>query len=165
MKVIQRRYSTFHLTRVIISAGESYRIPATENDISIGVVCSKGGTEHHPSIAAPGVHLPQAGEGLLLNDGETAWSNDAVGHNDLTLYAPVDTEWVCVGENGHGRHGLELVSLNGDSQLAPGTGVIVISGSVSLDGKTGGPDSYFRPRSEPVTLSGHGEAILIRPAA
>lgn len=165
MKIAQHRYSQFHLTRVSMSAGESYKIPAPENDISIGVICTKGGTEHHPSVPAPAVHLPQEGEGLLLNEGDTAWSNDVVGHNDLTLYAPVDTEWVCIGENGNGRPGLELVSLSGDSVLPAGTGVVVVSGSASIDGKTGGPDAYFRPRDAAVTLSGTGEAILVSPAA
>jgi hypothetical protein len=126
MKIVQHRYKLFNLTRVTMAAGETYMIPAPENDVSIGVICTKGGTEHRPS--GPAVHLPQTGEGLLLNDGPTAWSNDAVGHNDLYLYAPVDTEWVCVGENGNGRPGIELAHVNGDSQLAAGTGVIVVSG-------------------------------------
>lgn len=164
MKIAQRRYSAFHLTRCIMAAGESYFIPAPENDISIGVICLQGGTEHHPSVPAPAVHLPQAGDGLLLNEGATAWSDDAVGHNDLTLYAPVDTEWVCIGENGNGRHGLELVSLNGDSVLPAGTGVVIISGTASIGGITGAPDAYFRPRDEAATLSGNGDAILVRPA-
>jgi hypothetical protein len=161
MKVAQHRFSAFHLTRVSMSAGESYFIPAAENDISIGVICTKGGTEHRPS--GPAVHLPQVGEGLLLNDGATAWSNDAVGHNDLNLYAPVDTEWVCVGENGHGRPELSMAHSVGSLAIPAGTGVIVVSGSFSLDGITGGPDGYFRPRSGGVTLSGVGDVILVHP--
>jgi hypothetical protein len=161
MKIAQRRYAKFHLTRCIMGAGESYFIPAPENDISIGVICIRGGTEHHPSVPAPAVHLPQAGEGLLLNDGDTAWSNEAVGHNDLTLYAPVDTEWLCIGENGHGRPGLDLVQVNGASRLAGGLGVIVVGGGITVDGIAGGPDAYFKPRQADVLMSGAGQAILV----
>jgi hypothetical protein len=136
-------------------------IPAPENDVSIGVICTKGGTEHRPS--GPVVHLPQAGDGLLLNDGATAWSNDAVGHNDLYLYAPVDTEWVCVGENGNGRPGLSTAHSQGYLTLQARTGVIVVDGLFSLDGITGGPDAYFRARDESVVLSGIGDVILVHP--
>jgi hypothetical protein len=163
MRIVQHQYRLFDLTRVSMAAGETYSIPAKENDKSIGVLCTVGGTTH--AGEDPGVHLPQAGEGLLLNDETTGWSNDAKGHHDLNLFAPTATEWVCVGENGNGRPGLELVNFKGDSELAAGTGVIVVSGSVSLDGVTAGPDAYFRARDGATTLSGSGLAVLVHPVA
>lgn len=163
MRLIQRRYRLFNLTRCIMTAGGSYFIPAPENDLSIGVWCVRGGTQHDLSKPMTPVHLPQAGEGLLLNDGESAWSNPMVGSNDLHLYAPVDTEWVCVSENGNGRHELSAIVINGDAVVPAGSGLLVVSGSVSLDGIMAGPDQYFAPRPAPIVVTGTGEAILIRP--
>jgi hypothetical protein len=163
MKLIQHRYRLFNLTRCIMAAGESYFIPASENDTSIGVWCVRGGTRHDPSKPMAPVHLPQAGEGLLLNGGESAWSNAAVGHNDLHLHAPVDTEWVCVSENGNERHGLSALMMNGDAVVPAGSGLLVVSGSVSLEGITAGPDQYFAPRAVPIVVTGIADAILIRP--
>jgi hypothetical protein len=161
MKIVHHQYRLFNLTRCIMAAGETYDIPASENDVSIGVLCIQGGTQH--ALNDPGVHLPQAGEGLLLNDETTGWSNDAKGHHDLNLLAPVDTEWVCVGENGHGRPGLSMTHSDGSLPIQAGMGVIVVSGSFSLDGITGGPDAYFGPRDGGMTLSGVGQVILVQP--
>ena len=152
-------YSRFNLTRVVMPAGTTYRIPAAENDRSIGVICVRGGARHAADGAA--VHLPQDSDGLLLNDEHTGWSNDAIGHNDLHLYAPVDTEWLCIGENGCGRPRLDLVHINGDSRLASGLGVIVVDGAVTVEGVIGGPDAYFKPRQADVVMSGAGQAILV----
>lgn len=161
MKLIQRRYRLFHLTRCIMAAGESYFIPASENDTSIGVWCVRGGTQHDPSKPMASVHLPQAGEGLLLNDGATAWSGDAVGHSDLHLRALVDTEWVCISENGHGRYALSALAVNGQTTLPAGYGLVVVSGSVALGDTTASADEYFAPRSSPTTITGTAEAILV----
>jgi len=153
-------YSQVNLTRVFMPAGTRYRIPAAENDRSIGVVCVRGGTRH--AVDGPTVSLPQEADGLVLNDTAAGWSNDAVGHTDLHLYAPVDTEWVCIGENGCGRPGLELVPVAGASRLAAGLGVIVVDGAIVVDGVAGGPDAAFKPRQTDVVMSGAGRAILVR---
>jgi hypothetical protein len=163
MRIVQHQYRLFDLTRVSMGAGETYSIPAKENDKSIGVLCTVGGTTH--AGEDPGVHLPQATDGLLLNDETNGWSNDAKGHHDLNLFAPTATEWVCVGENGNGRPGLELVNFKGDSELAAGTGVIMVSGSARIAGKQCDPDSYFRARDEAVYVAGIGQAILVHPVA
>ena len=54
-------------------AGTRYRIPAAENDRSIGVVCVRGGTRH--AVDGPTVSLPQKADGLVLNDTAAGWSN------------------------------------------------------------------------------------------
>lgn len=155
-------YSGFSLTRMYMPQGSRYHIPAAENDKSIGVICTRGGTTHDVS-PAPDIHLPHAGDGLMLNAGQAGWSNDVVGPNDLSLYAPYDTEWVCLSENGNGRPRLELRDVDGALTLAAGLGVVVIDGYVAVDGIIGMEDDYFKPREAGTTIDGKGRVILVTP--
>ena len=150
-------YSAFELSRVHMEAGDRFLITADAARKSVGLVCVLGGAAH-AAQPAPALHLPQAGEGLFLNDPATGWENNDAVH----LQADVETEWLCVSVGGSGRRpALELATVQGDSALGAGTGVIVVDGEISLDGVTGGPDAYFRPRPAVVTLSGAGQVILV----
>lgn len=153
-------YKKFNLTRVSMLQDTQFQIPVSENDISIGVICVKGGTQHVENITN-GPHLPQEGDKLLLNDDINGWSNDKVGHRSLNLYAPVDTEWVCITENGSGRPALTYVELKNTFIIPAKTGVIVITGTCSIDNKIGLPDNYFAPRENENIATGNGEIILL----
>lgn len=112
--------------------------------------------------AVPGRSFNYVGH-WLPNGTAHGWSNDAVGHEPMTITAGEQgANWVCLSRNQTGEREIQHQRVDGQSTLPAGWGFVVARGLFVCDGKTAAQLAYFRPREVDLSISGKGDLLLVK---
>lgn len=172
------RYSALSVDLVQLEPGESFTFQQKPASSSYGIF-ALGGTrsgddatevtdpaEHEvttlTSGAVPGRSFNYVGH-WLSNGSDHGWSNDAVGHEPMTITAGEQgAKWVCLSRNDSGEHEIEHLRVDAEGTLPAGWGFVVARGSFECDGKIAEQLAYFRPREVNLPITGSGDLLLVR---
>lgn len=172
------RYSALNVDLVQLEPGESFRFRQAAGSGSYGIFALGGPRtgENVTEIIDDSQHTvteltagPVAGRKFnyvghwVPNDVDTGWSNDAVGHDEMTITAGEQgARWICLSKNRSGTREISHVVVDGSTTLPAGWGFVVARGEFECEGKIAGQLAYFRPRDVDVEVVGSGDLLLVR---
>ncbi len=172
------RYSALSVDLVELEPGESFTFQLNPASASYGVFALGGSrsSDDATEVTDPAVHevttltsgaVPGRAFNFvghwLPNGADHGWSNDAVGHEPMTITAGEQgARWVCLSRNESGEREVQHLRVDGESTLPAGWGFVVARGSFACDGKTAEQLAYFRPRELDLSITGTGDILLVR---
>ncbi|MEN9925974.1 MAG: hypothetical protein RL268_2100 [Pseudomonadota bacterium] len=172
------RYSALSVDLVELEPGESFTFQLNPASASYGVFALGGSrsSDDATEVTDPAVHevttltsgaVPGRAFNFvghwLPNGADHGWSNDAVGHEPMTITAGEQgARWVCLSRNESGEREVQHLRVDGESTLPAGWGFVVARGSFACDGKTAEQLAYFRPRERDLSITGIGDILLVR---
>ncbi len=172
------RYSALSVDLVELEPGESFTFQLNPASASYGVFALGGSrsSDDATEVTDPAVHevttltsgaVPGRAFNFvghwLPNGADHGWSNDAVGHEPMTVTAGEQgARWVCLSRNESGEREVQHLRVDGAADLPAGWGFVVARGTFECDGKTAVRLAYFKPRAVDLTISGTGDLLLVR---
>ena len=172
------RYSALSVDLVELDPGESFTFQLNPASASYGVFALGGSRSSNDAteVTDPAVHdVTTLTSGAvpgrtfnfvghwLPNGADHGWSNDMVGHEDMTITAGEQgARWVCLSRNDSGEREIQHLRVDGESALPAGWGFVVALGIFECDGKTATQLAYFRPREVDLQVAGTGDLLLVR---
>ena len=159
MKITSYRYSVINCDIVQLDPNETITFPQEAASASYGFF-GLGGSSREASVVI-GRTFESEGQ-WAPNNVELGWSNDTIGHDDITIQAgPNGFKWLCLTYNGSFKKIIKQQSIIDNFSLPAGSGFIVASGTVNADGHTINQFGYFRPRTDQLQITGTAELLIL----
>ncbi len=178
MRNTSLRYSALSVDLVELTPGESFIFQLNPASASYGVFALGGSrsSDDATEVTDPEVHdVTKLTSGAvpgrafnfvghwLPNGADHGWSNDAVGHEAITITAGEQgARWVCLSRNDSGAREIQHLRVDGEGALPAGWGFVVARGTFECDGKAAAQLAYFRPREVDLQVTGTGDLLLVR---
>ena len=161
MHVIAYTYPLFDVCIVTLAPDEEYTFAKKSASASWGFFGLGGGTT---MLEGAVINRTFIGfEEWCPNNISLGWSNDDVGHADMTLKAmPEGAKWLCLSSNGNGNMEVQHQKIDGSYILPAGWGFVTATGSVSAGGKSATQAKYFKPRTYDVTVIGIADILMVK---
>ncbi len=172
------RYSVLSVDLVELDPGESFTFQLNPASASYGVFALGGSrsSDDAREVTDPAMHdvttltsgaVPGRAFNFvgrwIPNGADHGWSNDAVGHEAMTITAGEQgAKWVCLSRNDSGEREIEHLRVAGEAALPAGWGFIVARGTFECDGRAAAQLAYFRPREGDLQVTGTGDLLLVR---
>lgn len=172
------RYSALSVDLVELAPGEAFTFQQQPASSSFGIF-ALGGTRSGDDAtevtdvdayavttltagAVPGRAFNYVGH-WLPNGTDHGWSNDGVGHEQMTITAGEQgAKWVCLSRNDSGDREIQHLRVDGQAMLPAGWGFVVARGTFECDSKAADQLAYFRPRASDLPITGTGDLLLVR---
>jgi hypothetical protein len=160
MKIISYRYSVINCDIVQLDPNEIITFPQVAASASYGFFGLGGYTTMINGVVI-GRKFESEGQ-WAPNNSELGWSNDIIGHDNITIKAGSNgSKWLCLTNNGSYNKLINQQSIIDNYNLPAGSGFIVASGTVNADGHTINQFGYFRPRTAQLLVTGTAELLIL----
>ena len=160
MRDVTYRYSALNVDIVTLDVDEEFRFGQAAASDSYGVFYYQGSTTMLEG-AVPGRVFDSLG--AWRQNADNGWSNQQVGHASMLLKAgPRGAKWMCLSRNGASEKTIEHIVASGTTTIPAGTGVVVATGAVDIDGKTAAVAAFIRPRDIDFVVVGNSDLLLVR---
>jgi len=154
MRIVNYRYSALNLDHVWLDTGESFTSAAEHSARVYGVFMLQGLV----FVTDPtGKIMPQR----QIPTGQYSPPINPDRASSMTAEQP--SEWLCLSARTTLDLNISQLDVTDTETLEPGCGFIVATGSIEAEGLTISGDGYFRPRAQPVILTGTAHLLLIHP--